>query len=112
VDYSGYLQSEHWKLIRAEALQRAGNKCQACGSRHNLNVHHNTYERLWHEEPEDMVVFCSRCHQVFHDSLPKAPKGEYSYRQFWPPVRMDDGRILQGPQAELIGYWKKEEVLV
>jgi 5-methylcytosine-specific restriction endonuclease McrA len=110
VEYSEYLQSKHWNIMRAEALKRAGNKCQACGSRHHLNVHHNTYEHLWQEEPEDMVVLCSRCHQVFHDSLPKAPEGEYDYRPFWPPVKMDDGTVRQGPDCAVIGYWRKEAV--
>ena len=44
--YDLYLKSEHWQSKRAQALLRAGSKCQLCGSTDELNVHHNSYDRL------------------------------------------------------------------
>jgi len=110
--YHDYLGTEHWHTVRDAAIRRAGGKCQACGSQENLNVHHNTYKRLWCEEQEDVVVFCSRCHEIFHDALPTSPDMDYDYRPLWPPVRMDDGTIRKGPEMKIVGYWKLEEACV
>jgi hypothetical protein len=69
-----YLKSDHWKLIRAKALQYAGYACQLCDSeRPPLNVHHRTYERLNKEEPADLTVLCEDCHKRFHGKLPAVP---------------------------------------
>ena len=66
--YSEYLKTEGWKARRLKALDRAGNRCQVCHAAAGLEVHHNTYERLGHERPADLVVLCRACHQLFHDS--------------------------------------------
>lgn len=66
MDYRAYLRSSHWKTVRRDALRRAGNKCQLCSSRIRLEVHHNSYEHLWDETEQDVVVLCRRCHAKFH----------------------------------------------
>jgi len=66
--YAEYIQSDAWRIRRAAALERAGQRCQVCCSSERLEVHHRTYERLGHEQPADLVVLCRRCHQVFHDN--------------------------------------------
>lgn len=66
-EYQEYLNSDHWKQIRLKALERAGNKCQLCSSKENLNVHHNTYKNRGHEDLNDLVVLCRKCHAKFHD---------------------------------------------
>jgi hypothetical protein len=63
VTYAEYLQTPHWRSLRAWALERAGNRCQLCGSAKELEVHHNTYERLGCEWPSDLVVLCDPCHE-------------------------------------------------
>jgi predicted HNH restriction endonuclease len=81
--YADYLQSEHWRTTRKQALERAGHRCQ-CGmcplaslypheiaenfprSVSRLEVHHLTYERLGAEAPEDLLVLCGLCHRVVH----------------------------------------------
>lgn len=70
VPYSDYLQTAHWSVVREEALERAGHRCQLCGSQRRLEVHHRTYERLFDELPEDLIVLCRHCHAKFHDKLP------------------------------------------
>jgi 5-methylcytosine-specific restriction endonuclease McrA len=65
--YRRYLKTEHWKAKKAEALARAGHKCQLCGKPlAPLNVHHNTYTNLGDEKPEDLVVICRKCHKRHH----------------------------------------------
>ncbi len=64
--YKEYLKTNHWQRVRKKALKRAGYKCQVCGYKQNLEVHHNTYKNIWCEKPEDVVVLCWKCHKTFH----------------------------------------------
>ena len=66
LEYKEYLKSEHWKITKAAALKRAGYRCQLCGYKKNLQVHHNSYKNLGHEAPEDVIVLCGRCHYKHH----------------------------------------------
>ncbi len=68
--YQVYLQSDGWKKRRAEAIDRAGRRCQLCNSVDSLQVHHRTYERLGNELPADLIALCRSCHAKFHDVLP------------------------------------------
>jgi hypothetical protein len=66
-NYQAYLQSPRWKQIRAIMLSNVG-KCQLCGSKTNLEVHHNSYEHIGDEKAhlEDLIVLCHDCHRKFH----------------------------------------------
>lgn len=70
--YAEYLQTEHWALVRLEALARAGHRCCLCSKRGRLEVHHNTYDHLGDERPEDLAVLCGTCHPGFHGHPPRA----------------------------------------
>lgn len=67
IPYKEYLQSEHWKETRRQALKRAGFKCQLCNQGGMLDVHHRTYERRGEEKNSDLIVLCRPCHAKFHD---------------------------------------------
>lgn len=64
--YGEYLRSPEWKARRKEALARAEEACQICGSPRDLHVHHRTYERVGCERPSDLTVLCGDCHHHFH----------------------------------------------
>lgn len=64
--YDDYLQTDHWKLVRACALRRGRNKCALCSRTYSLHVHHNTYATRGEELPEDLTVLCEEHHHVFH----------------------------------------------
>lgn len=66
VPYPEYLKTDHWRVVRGEALERAKRKCQLCASKRRLEVHHNTYDHLWCELPEDVIALCNRCHKKHH----------------------------------------------
>lgn len=73
IDYAtDYLTSSWWKRVRWAKLWSSGEICAVCRSTEDLNVHHNTYRRLGCERPEDLIVLCRRCHETFHDLIPKA----------------------------------------
>ena len=67
--YRLHLMSPAWRATARAALERAGYKCQICGCDRwfaRLEVHHNSYEHLGREPPEDLVVLCAHCHDLFH----------------------------------------------
>lgn len=66
--YYEYIRSVAWAEKRLEAFERAKYKCQLCGARKTFfEVHHNTYENLGNEPPEDLIVLCVNCHNEFHN---------------------------------------------
>jgi len=68
VKYAEYLKSDHWQYVRKVALERAGNRCQVCAAEDALQVHHNNYYNRGDESLFDVVVLCSRCHEVIHQA--------------------------------------------
>jgi hypothetical protein len=65
-DYRAYLRSDAWKERRSRAVERAGGRCAVCNARGPLEVHHRRYDRVGRELPEDLLVLCRDCHDVFH----------------------------------------------
>jgi hypothetical protein len=59
---SDYYRSPEWRCKRLAKLNEAGNKCRRCGATTDLQVHHRTYARLYHEWMEDLEVLCVECH--------------------------------------------------
>jgi 5-methylcytosine-specific restriction endonuclease McrA len=74
--YAEYLRTPHWRSLRAWAIERAGGKCQLCGSRKDLEVHHNCYDRLGAELPSDLVVLCDDCHTRHSAAMAPEPDCE------------------------------------
>jgi hypothetical protein len=64
--YEAYMQSAWWRGNRNSALKRAGFKCQRCGSKNGLEVHHKTYERMGNEWDADLEALCRDCHSKHH----------------------------------------------
>lgn len=64
--YRSYLRSSHWRAVRLQAVQRAGHRCEECGVRGRLEVHHLTYERLGRERDTDIAALCPACHRKEH----------------------------------------------
>lgn len=65
-DYLEYLDSPEWWRLRKLAVQRADHKCERCGAKELLNVHHRTYQRLGAEYLNDLEVLCETCHRMEH----------------------------------------------
>lgn len=64
--YEIYLGSEQFADLRQKVFRRDHNKCRACGSTENLQVHHLSYRNIYHEELDDLVCLCRNCHAAFH----------------------------------------------
>lgn len=66
-DYHNYLNGDRWRAIKEAAIIRAGYKCLVCSVGPPLEVHHNTYYRVFGNElPEDLSVLCRDCHKGVH----------------------------------------------
>lgn len=66
-EYSEYLLSDAWKYKRREKLIHGGKKCEICGVKKRLQIHHLTYERIFKEEMEDLMILCRRHHELVED---------------------------------------------
>ena len=65
MNYQAYILSDFWQFQRRYKLMEC-DKCEKCGRRHELDVHHKTYERLGDELMSDLIVLCVRCHNDLH----------------------------------------------
>lgn len=74
--YRDYLQSEHWKKLRAEAFRVLGRICCRCQSTRHVEPHHFRYRTPWEScTVADLIVVCYRCHRRQHGIvLPLSPK--------------------------------------
>ena len=53
--------------IKAQVLQRDNWRCQACGSRTALEVHHLKFRSHQGEDTEDnLITLCTFCHRQIH----------------------------------------------
>lgn len=61
--YHAYLLSPRWRGKRREVWARCGGLCERCHRRRMAEVHHKTYERLFHEDLRDLLGLCRPCHR-------------------------------------------------
>lgn len=62
--YHEYLKTDKWQRLAARAKKRSRGKCDICGVREDIEVHHLTYERIFQEKLEDLLVVCGGCHDL------------------------------------------------
>jgi len=67
LDYQDYLKTNHWKHFVEECKKFFNNKCQICGNKEKLQVHHNNYKNRGRETFNDVVLLCKDCHSKFHN---------------------------------------------
>lgn len=48
--------------LRYEVLNRDGHQCIECGSRHELQVHHNSYPEI--DTVDKLITLCRSCHRI------------------------------------------------
>lgn len=62
--YLEYLKSDAWRERRASKLEASKFRCERCGEREGLEVHHLSYDRLGQERTDDLIVLCKSHHWV------------------------------------------------
>ena len=61
------LEPELYERVRERVLRRDGWRCQACGSRLNLEVHHQEFRSHGGEDAEqNLITVCIECHGRYH----------------------------------------------
>ena len=68
--YLLYMHSPLWRLRRRLWILGAGGRCERCGSRRRLTIHHRSYRRLGHERRSEIEVLCWPCHRAQHGHGP------------------------------------------
>ena len=62
------LSSHEYGQLRHQVLSRDGWRCQSCGARSHLEVHHQVFRSHAGEDCEfNLITLCRRCHQLNHD---------------------------------------------
>ena len=61
------LPMDEYKALCKRVLERDGWKCQNCGFRNNLHVHHIVYRSHNGEDTmENLITVCNLCHDEIH----------------------------------------------
>ncbi len=62
--YDDYLASPSWQE-RKKVFKALSPRCKGCGARGQLQIHHNNYDNVGNELPEDVCGLCPYCHAIF-----------------------------------------------
>jgi hypothetical protein len=57
---------KRWRIVRFEAIERAGGVCEICHKNSATQVHHWTYDSEGWERPSDLSAVCDDCHLMIH----------------------------------------------
>jgi 5-methylcytosine-specific restriction endonuclease McrA len=61
------LDIELYEQLRNQVLRRDGWRCQSCGARSNLEVHHCEFRSHSGDDSEqNLITLCSACHAAVH----------------------------------------------
>ena len=110
-----YFKSKEWNNTRKQVLTRDNNKCVLC---HNaipyaiLDIHHITYKNLFHENIDELITLCQKCHKSLHENLgyPSKDIGILNKQYFWSDS-LDQKQIIIKMQDELNSALIKEKNL-
>ncbi len=62
------IQHQEAADLRLRVLQRDGWRCQQCGSKMNLHVHHMIHlSQLGASSLANLITLCAECHQSAHE---------------------------------------------
>jgi len=81
-----YYRSATWQKVMARKIKSTGGKCEICGSKDNLTVHHREYTANWggKESDDELLTCCKRCHMLQHKDKPECVK---QYNELMSPIR-------------------------
>ena len=61
------LDPEVYGTLRNQVLRRDGWRCQLCGARSNLEVHHQEFRsHSGDDSEENLITLCAACHAGVH----------------------------------------------
>lgn len=61
------LDPEQYEQLRKEVLHRDGWRCQSCGTKSSLEVHHKDFRsHSGADSEENLITLCRACHASMH----------------------------------------------
>ncbi len=73
------LDPQAYNRLREAVLERDGWRCQLCGRRRDLHVHHiKPRSKLGDDCASNLIVVCARCHSSLHEGKELAYPGRLS----------------------------------
>lgn len=69
-NYIEILKSPEWIKKRCKIMKRDNFKCQSCGSKNKLQVHHKKYikgKMPWEIQDKYLITLCENCHNKEHE---------------------------------------------
>ena len=106
--YIDYLKSAQWKKRRKAKLQQAKYRCEMCGEKSRLQIHHLNYNNLYNEKSTDLVVLCTSCHWIADEKR----RGDNSkHDRFYRPIEEShpNGYLLEHKKREIELRRKRRE---
>jgi len=79
-----YMLSDEWRSLKNEIYSERGHTCELCGIEEKkleqkLHLHHMTYERLFNEDKEDLILLCESCHTNEHKKIKQSRTSVNNY---------------------------------
>lgn len=105
-NYTAYLQTAHWKILRVRVLQQSNYVCSTCGVQEGLQIDHVNYERLGHENLTDLRAMCA----THHKAKDEAPREEDKLAEKEQYVWLDCPKCGKGKTRFALGGEKPSAV--
>jgi hypothetical protein len=100
--YKEYLASLTWKTIRERVIEERKGKCERCGSKYRLEVHHKEYPKVLGTEPtSSLELLCHKCHISHHVQTAPAIKVKTGWQEMkrWQEFMKEQSKI-KGMEAK------------
>ena len=78
--YDQYIKSPEWNALKKQKIDESGGKCEICGKKTELEVHHWTHKTLGREKMSDLAAVCKKCHEKIEAEKEKARREKVLYR--------------------------------
>lgn len=71
MNYRLFLCTGYWRIVSGYINYINHGKCEMCGGKEKINIHHKTYENRGKEifHLEDLQCLCKTCHQTVHNNM-------------------------------------------
>lgn len=84
----------HWREIREKRWMMDHQRCAFCKkplpNLGDVEMHHLSYQRLGHEELEDIITVCHKCHELFHNNWDFVEYYERNEANHWNDFSLND----------------------
>jgi len=107
-EFNQQYYTKEWHEIRLRILKRDSFKCQRCGSKKQLQVHHIHYLNGVLDVPDIfLITLCRDCHRKQHGLEKPRKKKKQKQREKFPGYKIRGKRVVY--KGKTIGKLRKGE---